>query len=88
LDAQGFEILSHFRDSFPQTKSVLMDEYTLKQFAAYIHKGTEARVLTLRLSAAEQQVYAYLQKNNERLEQEHLSQAFVVKRLKALIDDF
>jgi hypothetical protein len=88
LDAQGFEILSHFRDSFSQTKSVLMDEYTLKQFAAYIHKGTEARVLTLNLNHAEQQVYEYLQKNNERLEQEHLSQAFVVKRLQTLIDGF
>jgi hypothetical protein len=88
LDAQGFEILSMLRHSFPQTKSVLMDEYTLKQFAAFTHKGTEAKFLTLNLSLAEQQVYEYLQSRNERLEQEHISQAFVVKRLQTLIDEF
>jgi hypothetical protein len=88
LDAQGFEMLSRLRTIFPQTKSILMDEYTLQQFADYIHAGTEAKALSLNLSLAEQQVYEYLQSRNERLEQEQLSHAFVLKRLQALIDDF
>jgi hypothetical protein len=88
LDAQGFEILSRLRTIFPQTKSVLMDEYTLQQFASYIHQGTESKALSLNLSFAEQQVYEYLQSRNERLEQEQLSHAFVLKRLQSLIDDF
>lgn len=72
IDAQGFEILSQFRNYFPQTQSVLMDKETFEKFFEN-DKGTPTNVSTkLNLTDKEQQLYDTLNTNNWRLEQEKI----------------
>lgn len=72
IDAQGFEILSQFRNYFPQTKSVLMNKETFEKFFEN-DKGTPTNVSTkLNLTDKEQQLYDTLKTNNWRLEQEKI----------------
>ena len=72
IDVQGFEILSQFRNYFPQTKSVLMDKETFEKFFEN-DKGTPTNVSTkLNLTDKEQQLYDTLKTNNWRLEQEKI----------------
>lgn len=72
IDAQGFEILSQFRNYFPQTQSVLMDKETFEKFFEN-DKGTPTNVSTkLNLTDKEQQLYDTLKTNNWRLEQEKI----------------
>ncbi|MFA7449177.1 MAG: Wadjet anti-phage system protein JetD domain-containing protein [Weeksellaceae bacterium] len=77
IDAQGFEILSQFRNYFPQTQSVLMDKDTFEKFFEN-DKGTPTNVSTkLNLTDKEQQLYDTLKTNNWRLEQEKISFNYV-----------
>lgn len=79
LDAQGFEILSQFRGYFPQTRSILMDQFT---FDRYFEGGSgkESKVaVSLHLTDAEQAMYEQLKDNNWRLEQEKIPQSYVQK---------
>lgn len=72
IDVQGFEILSQFRNYFPQTQSVLMDKETFEKFFEN-DKGTPTNVSTkLNLTDKEQQLYDTLKTNNWRLEQEKI----------------
>lgn len=77
IDVQGFEILSQFRNYFPQTKSVLMDKQTFDEFFED-DKGTPTNISTrLNLTNEEQQLYNTLKINNWRLEQEKISFDYV-----------
>lgn len=72
IDVQGFEILSQFRNYFPQTKSVLMDKETFEKFFEN-DNGTPTNIFTkLNLTDEEQQLYDILRTNNWRLEQEKI----------------
>ena len=77
IDVQGYEILSQFRNFFPQTKSVLMDKVT---FDNYFENdlGTSTNItMQLNLTDQEQELYDILKSNNWRLEQEKIPFAYV-----------
>jgi len=77
IDVQGFEILSQFRNYFPQTKSVLMDKVTFDSFFEN-DLGTSTNITTqLNLTDQEQELYDILKSNNWRLEQEKIPFAYV-----------
>jgi len=77
IDAQGFEILSQFRDSFPLTKSILMDHQTFETFFED-DLGTPSDIsISLNLTTDEQKLYDLLKENNWRLEQEKIPFGFV-----------
>jgi hypothetical protein len=86
LDAQGFQILSKLRSAFPQVTSVLMDEATFEAFHEYAVRGVPCDVSDLpHLREAEHALFQRLAREQVRLEQEHLSQAFVTNRLTSCI---
>lgn len=79
IDVQGFEILSQFRNYFPQTRSVLMDKQTFDNFFED-DNGTPTNISTrLNLTIEEQQLYYVLKTNNWRLEQEKIPLEYVNK---------
>lgn len=79
IDVQGFEILSQFRNYFPQTRSVLMDKQTFDNFFED-DNGTPTNISTrLNLTIEEQQLYHILKTNNWRLEQEKIPLEYVNK---------
>jgi hypothetical protein len=72
IDVQGFEILSQFRNYFPNTKSILMDQQTFELFFEN-DLGTPTNITTLlNLNDQEQKLYELLKANNWRLEQEKI----------------
>ncbi len=82
LDAQGFQILSSLRALFPHVTSLMMDRETLSTFSAFCVPGTPSPVRQLpHLTAAEHDLFLHLTENNLRLEQEHISHAYAVKKL-------
>ena len=81
LDAQGFQILSDFRNHFKQVKSFLMDQNTFNIFSEG-DKGTVTNVkVELVLTKEEKEMYEYLKTNNLRLEQEKISYDYIVKNI-------
>jgi hypothetical protein len=83
LDAQGFQILSALRSSFPRVMAVMMDEETLAQFSAFQVQSTPcaARQLPF-LSAEEQALFTKLAEGNIRLEQERIAWTYACQRLR------
>ncbi len=75
LDVEGFEILSQFREMFPQTQSLFMDTTTLEKLSGLAiewpnRPGPEPTALT----DAEQAAYRQIRTNKLRLEQERIPQ--------------
>ncbi len=88
LDVQGFQMLSQLRSYFPQTESLFMGNEILDLFKEFIGKGKETKMESLMyLQNEESDVYDYLFQNNLRLEQERLSQAFIVEKLRRMFYD-
>lgn len=82
LDAHGFQILSSLRSLFPHVTSLMMDQETLSAFSAFCVPGTPTLVRQLpHLTHAEHALFLHLAENNLRLEQEHISHAYTVKKL-------
>ena len=82
LDAQGFQMLSQLRSYFPQAISLLMDKQVLADFSEFIVQGTPTTVDDCRhLNEKESEVYDYLRINNLRLEQERVTQRYLMKIL-------
>ena len=85
IDAQGFEILSQFRNYFPHTNSFLMDQATFDNFFES-DQGTPSLVNNLLyLNEQEQQLHQHLKQNNYRLEQEKIPFAYVNQKIEELI---
>lgn len=79
IDLHGFHILARLRGYFPQVRSVLMDEATYRQHAAFAHAGTiPAQHPPEQLVPSEKAVYEVLVANpgENRLEQEHILDAY------------
>lgn len=82
LDAQGFQILSMLRANFPDAQSLMMDQETLTHFRGFAVPGTPSKIATLPyLTMQEYDLFVYLQENNLRLEQERISQEYVLQKL-------
>ncbi len=88
LDAQGFQILSALRAFFPHVISVMMDWETLLAFSEFCVTSTPCPIRQLsHLTCEEHTLFLYLVKNNLRLEQEHISQAYAVRQLNSILTD-
>ena len=84
LDEHGYEILSIFRTSFPRTKSFCMDMSTFNEFDRFRVKGESLKGnVPTNLTDDEMCVFSELKKDKQRnrLEQERISQAWIIKIL-------
>lgn len=77
LDEHGFEILSQFRQHFPQVKSVLMDEHTFNLYFEQDAGKPSKNTQPLNLTQSERHLYQQIKDNNWRLEQEKIPYAYV-----------
>ncbi|KAA6334539.1 hypothetical protein EZS27_017155 [termite gut metagenome] len=85
IDAQGFEILSRFREYFPHVQSILMNKETFDRYSEN-DEGTPSKTTgTLNLTDDEQQLYEHLKTHNWRLEQEKISIAQVNQMIKDIL---
>ncbi|HEU5382504.1 MAG TPA: Wadjet anti-phage system protein JetD domain-containing protein [Ktedonobacteraceae bacterium] len=83
LDAQGFQILSLLRATFPHVISLMMDEATLHTFADFCVEGTPCPLQQLpHLTPEEHTLFQHLARENRRLEQEHIDHAYALQRLR------
>lgn len=86
IDAHGFQILSDLRKLFPHVRSVMMDQQTLEDHAAYVVEGNRVRVDRFDgLTDAEAVVAHHVLEHNLRLEQEHISQAYALIQLRQML---
>lgn len=85
IDSHGFQILNQCRKYFSNTFAVMMDEETLNSFI--FGEGKPAPIQSLQeLTESELKLYKHLQKNNIRLEQEKITQAFADEKINNLFD--
>jgi hypothetical protein len=88
IDAHGFQMLSQLRSYFPQTRSLMMDRETFREFASYCADGPETTALRLlHLTPEEHDVFSHLASLREknRLEQEKISHKYAVMKLKQMM---
>jgi hypothetical protein len=86
LDAQGFQILSQLRASFPRAAALLMDAATFEAFREFAVPGTPCAVAELPyLTSEEQALFARLAVATLRLEQERISHVYARTRLQRAI---
>jgi hypothetical protein len=85
LDAQGMQILSQLRKSFPDITALMMDRHTLDQFKSLWTSGTATTVSKLDgLHPEEIKLFQFLKENNVRLEQEWIPQEYVIREMNRL----
>lgn len=82
MDAQGFQILARLRVIIPHTRSIMMDLATFNAYHAYVGTGTPLRDPDFtRLTTEERLLAEQLTHSNQRLEQEHISQAYANQQI-------
>lgn len=87
LDTHGFHILNQVRGYYGQTKSIMMDEATLKEFKAQWGSGSLTNNMQLDfLTKEESEVYEYLKANNLRLEQEKVTQKYAIAIINSCLE--
>ena len=84
LDAAGFEMLDMIRQYYPHAKSLLMNKGVYEKFNQFSEHSAYRKLQLTRLTGAEISMYQYLQSNNIRLEQERISQEYILKELKEM----
>jgi hypothetical protein len=85
IDAEGFEILNMLRKYFPRIQSIFMDDETLQQHRPFVTQGNLAPLKPLnQLTNEEQTLYQYVCQQQIRLEQELLSNDYVVSLLRKI----
>lgn len=85
LDGKGFEILNMVRQYYCNAKSFLMDFDTFNRFQDYSVPNPSINMARLsNLTAGENELYEFLVSNKKRLEQERITQDFVLKKIKTL----
>ncbi|MEM7012771.1 MAG: Wadjet anti-phage system protein JetD domain-containing protein [Verrucomicrobiota bacterium] len=83
IDVQGFEILSSFREFFPQVRSVLMNEKTIRRApdsAKSVGAPSNWRK-ELNLTSAERGAYEWAKRDWRRIEQEHLPRDWILREI-------
>lgn len=81
LDAAGFEMLNIIRQYYPAAKSFLMDEGTYMHFNQFSVTSAYRKLQLDKLTAAELRLYEFLQLNNKRLEQERITNSYILEKL-------
>jgi len=85
LDGAGFEMLNMVREHYPNAISFLMDDVTLRTFEKFVvYNNPKIKTLSY-LLPAEQRLYHYLVKEGKRLEQEKISQQYVLQQIDFLL---
>lgn len=88
IDLRGFDILSKFREYFPNTKSFLMDAFTYETFSHLsVNVETEATPSGLKnLTIEESELFDFLKKvqNGNRLEQERIPFDYIQNKLEKI----
>lgn len=85
MDVDGFSILARLRSHFPQTQSILMDTPTYERFRPFaVTVEVRSTVTLAHLTAAEQALCDRLTQQQQRLEQERISQDYVNQCLQRL----
>ncbi len=83
IDSHGFAILSSFKKYFSNIKSLFMDFKTYDTFKEFEVKGEKTVQETFsNLTDEELKVFNYVHSNNLRLEQERISQEYIINNLK------
>jgi len=86
IDTHGLQILSQIKGYFPNTKSIIMDFETLNSFKEECGAGEKTNVSELpNLNKEEINLFNYLKENNLRLEQEKITQEYVLKYLSRIL---
>lgn len=81
LDAAGFEMLNIIRQYYPEAKSLLMDVQTYHQFSQFSVTSSYRKLQLDKLTDGESNLYEFLQVNNKRLEQERITNNYILERL-------
>ena len=84
LDPAGFEMLNTIRQYYPGSKSFLMDETAYQTFNQFSVTSSYRKLQLNYLHKQEEQIYSFLHKNNRRLEQERITNEYVIKQLSHL----
>jgi hypothetical protein len=85
LDEDGFKMLHQFRQYYPHTQSILMDDYTVALHIAEMeHVPFRQTQNQLNLTDKESLAYQYLMKEGGRIEQEKLKQDYIQEYLNRL----
>lgn len=84
LDAAGFEMLNIIRQYYPSAISFLMDEKTYHQFSQFSVTSTYRKLQLEKLNDDELKLYTFLQTNNKRLEQERITNSYILERLRLI----
>lgn len=86
LDVEGFQALSQFRKYFPSVRSWLMDLQAIRAFEQLGIPGNNSKPVSLpNLTDSEQAAFNYCRDHNLRLEQERITQRYVLERLGEII---
>lgn len=86
LDAQGFQILSLLRGTFPHVIALMMDEATLQTFSEFCVEGTPCSVAQLpHLTKEEHTLFQRLTRENIRLEQERINYSYALQCLQSCL---
>lgn len=81
LDAAGFEMLNMIRQFYPDALSFLMDRETYSRHSNFTVENNSRRKKLPYLLSEENELYELLVNNNKRLEQEKISQVYVLNKL-------
>lgn len=84
LDAAGFEMLNIIRQYYPSSMSLLMDEKTYYQFSQFSVTSTYRKLQLEKLNDDELKLYSFLQTNSKRLEQERITNSYILERLRLI----
>ena len=85
MDIDGFTMLSQMRSHFPQTQSVMMNPQTYERFQSFAVKVDVRNAEAIaHLTPEEQALYTCLAQQQQRLEQERISQGHVNQLLQNL----
>lgn len=87
LDAAGFEILNMIRQHYPNAQTFLMDEDTLNQFGQFAVENKNRKRDLSYLLPEEKKLYDFLVYNNKRLEQERITQSYIMRHLLSFTKD-
>lgn len=83
IDVQGFEMLSQIRSYYPHVKSFLMDGETLSRFTEELIAGVPSKAgEPPNLNAEELAIYEIIRSGNLRLEQERITQQYLLAALR------
>lgn len=84
MDAAGFEMLNMIKQHYPNASALLMDETTYKTFERFSVTNKNSKKHLPFLNQQEAEMYSFLVQNSIRLEQEKITQDYVMRYLKSM----